>query len=87
MENFYRFGRGFIAAGGLLWSPLKGEWIRAYTMYPIEKISEPLETIALFVSPGAQYTLEGGYIVRDAMEIYSPDTKAAYANALINQSL
>ena len=80
-------GGQFIAAGALLWSPLKGEWIRAYTMYPIEKISEPLETIALFVSPGAQYTLEGGYIVRDAMEIYSPDTKAAYANALINQSL
>lgn len=75
-----------LAAGALLWSPLKGEWIRAYTMYPIEKVLDPIETIALFVSPGAQYMLEGGILVRDAMEVYSPDTKQAYANALLNQS-
>lgn len=77
-------GDQLVAAGALLWSPLKGEWIRAYTMYPIEKVLDPIETIALFVSPGAQYTLEGNYIVRDAMEVYSPDTKAAYAAALLN---
>ena len=77
-------GDQLVAAGSLVWSPLKGEWIRAYTMYPIEKVLDPVETIALFVSPGAQYTLEGNYIVRDAMEVYSPDTKAAYAAALLN---
>jgi hypothetical protein len=47
----------------------------------------PTETIALFVSPGAQYELEGGHIVRDAMEIYSPETKKAYAEALTKASL
>jgi len=75
-----------VSRGTLLWSPLKGEWIRAYTMYPCITSTVPIQTIALFVSPGAQYTLEGGYIVRDAMEIYSPDTKKAYAEALLNQS-
>jgi hypothetical protein len=76
-----------VATGSLLWSPLKGEWIRAYTMYPIEHLSKPLKTIALFVSPGAQYILEGGIIVRDAMEIYSPDTKHSYAEALLKAEL
>lgn len=74
-----------IAKGTLLWSPLKGEWLRAYTMYPSVILAKPVDIIALFVSPGAQYTLDGGHIVRDAMEIYSPETKRAYAEALLNE--
>lgn len=70
--------------GALLWSIEKGAWVRAYTVYPYTRVTVPIETIALFVSPGAQYELEGGQIVRDAMEVYSPDTKKAYAEALIN---
>ena len=69
----------------LLLSPLKGEWLRAYTMYPSVILPKPVDIIALFVSPGAQYTLDGDYIVRDAMEIYSPETKRAYAEALLNE--
>lgn len=75
-----------VCSGSLLWSPLKGEWIRAYTMYPIDKLPAPVETIALFVSPGAQYELEGGHRVRDAMEVYSPETKQAYADILLKKN-
>jgi hypothetical protein len=75
-----------VATGSLIWSPLKGEWVRAYSQYSINQLT-PVETIALFVSPGAQYELEGGHIVRDAMEIYSPDTKKAYAEALTKAHL
>ena len=76
-----------VSRGSLVWNPLKGEWIRAYTMYPSVTSAVPIQTIALFVSPGAQYTIEGGYSIRDAMEIYSPDTKRAYAEALLRSSL
>ena len=75
-----------VATGSLIWSPQKESWTRAYLGNNISHVV-PTETIALFVSPGAQYELEGGHIVRDAMEIYSPETKKAYADALTKASL
>jgi len=74
-----------IARGALIWNTKKAEWVRAYSMYP-DAISGPTETIALFVSPGAKYEIQGGHIVRDAMEIYSPDTKKSYAEILLKKN-
>ena len=73
-----------IARGALIWDTTKGEWSRAYSMLP-DAISGPTEVIALFVSPGAKYEIQGGFIIRDAMEVYSPDTKRLYAEALLNK--
>jgi hypothetical protein len=73
-----------IARGALLWNSTRGEWLRAYATQSITIVA-PLETIALFVSPGAKYELMGGHIVRDAMEIYSPDTKKSYAEILLKK--
>jgi hypothetical protein len=74
-----------IARGALVWNSNKGEWVRAYSIYP-DAISGPTETIALFVSPGAKYEIQGGHIIRDAMEIYSPDTKKSYAEILLKKN-
>ena len=71
-----------VARGALVWNTEKSEWTRAYLLYP-EVTSEPVKTISLFVSPGARYELYGNYILRDSMEIYSPDTKKAYAEHLL----
>lgn len=73
-----------IAKGSLIWNDEKGEWLRAYSMLP-DAASDKTEVIALFVSPGAQYEIQGGVIVRDAMEIYSPDTKKSYAEILLKK--
>jgi hypothetical protein len=54
-------------------------------MYPEINIS-PLKTISLFVSPGAKYQIYGDYILRDSMEIYSPDTKKLYADYLLDKT-
>jgi hypothetical protein len=74
-----------IARGSLVWSSTRGEWVRAYSIYP-DAISSSTETIALFVSPGAKYEIQGGYILRDAMEVYSPDTKKSYAEILLKKN-
>jgi hypothetical protein len=74
-----------IARGALVWNSKKEEWVRAYSIYP-DAISGPTETIALFVSPGAKYEIQGGHIVRDAMEVYSPDTKKSYAEILLKKN-
>lgn len=73
-----------IARGALLWDHKKGKWFRAYSMFP-DIVSTPTEVIALFVYPGAKYEIEGGFLIRDAMEVYSPDTKKFYAEALLKK--
>ena len=75
-----------IARGALIWDYKKGEWSRAYSMLP-DAVSGPTEVIALFVYPGAKYEIEGGFIIRDAMEIYSPDTKQFYAETLLKSKI
>jgi len=73
-----------IAKGALIWRKDTQEWSRAESFLP-EAISNNTETIALFVSPGAKYEIRGGHVIRDAMEVYSPDTKKAYGDILSNK--
>jgi hypothetical protein len=73
-----------VAKGNLIWNKEKSQWLRAHTMYPSTE-SANCEVIALFVSPGAKYEIVGGHVIRDAMEVYSPDTKKLYAEALLNK--
>jgi hypothetical protein len=85
-REFCRLPDGsLIARGALLWDDKKGEWLRAFSFLP-STVYSARECIALFVSPGAKYTLEGGWIVRDAMEVYSPDTKQSYAEVLLKRN-
>ena len=73
-----------VGSGSLIWSSSKEKWVRAYSLYETIYL-KPTRVVALFVSPGAFYELEGGHILRDAMEIYSPDTKKAYADVLLKK--
>jgi len=73
-----------IARGSLIWQEEKGIWSRAYSFLE-DTPSERTEIIALFVSPGAKYEVLGGHIIRDAMEVYSPDTKKSYAEILLKK--
>jgi hypothetical protein len=73
-----------VTKGSLIWNNEKGEWLRAYSFLP-DAPSSNTEVIALFVSPGAKYEIMGGHIIRDAMEVYSPDTKKGYAEVLLRK--
>lgn len=73
-----------VAKGTLMWNKKNSQWLRAHTLYPSTE-SANCEVIALFVSPGAKYEIVGDHVIRDAMEIYSPDTKKLYADALLNK--
>jgi hypothetical protein len=74
-----------IGSGTLLWVPEKNQWIRAGILYGVNLLATPIYSVSLFVSPGAQYQLEDGTYVRDAMEVYSPDTKKVYAEKLLGK--
>ena len=73
-----------VTRGSLIWNEEKSEWLRAYSFLP-EAPSSNTEVIALFVSPGAKYEIMGGHVLRDAMEVYSPDTKKLYAERLLKK--
>jgi hypothetical protein len=73
-----------VTRGSLIWNEEKSEWLRAYSFLE-EAPSTKTEVIALFISPGAKYEIMGGHIIRDAMEIYSPDTKKSYAKILLKK--
>jgi hypothetical protein len=74
-----------VGSGTLLWNKGTEQWLRACTVYPVYKTT-PKECYALFVSPGASYEFKDGTSVRDAMEVYSPDTKKAYADILLGDA-
>lgn len=78
-----------IGSGTLVWIPQTNKWIRAGNLYGmnLSYLSYQTETVSLFVSPGANYELEDGTIVRDAMEVYSPETKKAYAEKMLAMKL
>lgn len=73
-----------VTRGSLIWDEERSEWSRAYSFLP-EASSTKTEVIALFVSPGAKYEIMGGHVIRDAMEIYSPETKKSYAEILLRK--
>ena len=73
-----------VTRGSLIWNNEKGEWLRAYSFLP-DAPSSNTDVIALFVSPGAKYEIMGGHVIRDAMEVYSPDTKKSYAQVLLKK--
>jgi hypothetical protein len=75
-----------IGAGSLIWSNDKEQWIRAGIQYESHSVLYAYEMVSLFVSPGAMYELEEGLILRDAMEVYSPETKKIYAEILLRKS-
>jgi len=73
-----------VTRGSLVWNEEKSEWLRAYSFLQ-DAPSTSTEVIALFVSPGAKYEIMGGHVIRDAMEVYSPDTKKSYAEILLRK--
>lgn len=78
--------RGDLSAGTAVWWPTLNQWVRAGDFYPVEKLEIPLQTISFVVSPSAMIELEDGTVLRDYVEIHSPDTENAYTKALNNAS-
>ena len=64
----------------LYWDSVENAWKRMGDRYPVEDCDE--EYISLVVVPHSQIELEDGTIVRDYMEICSPDSEMYYAKQL-----
>lgn len=82
-----KIGNTELAAATCLWDSSSGHWTRVGDMYPIIKLSAesgiqlPIYR-AFIVTPSSQIELEGGYIIRDYLEVCSPDSEKHYTSEL-----
>jgi len=72
-----------VSPATLLWIKEQSKWIRAGDLYPIEKIA-PTIYMSLIVLNTGTIELESGDIIRDYVEIHSPDSEQFYTK-IINE--
>jgi hypothetical protein len=74
-------GKGpIISSSTLIWH--NQMWIRAGELYKIRTASNNPVFISLFVSPSSTIELASGHIVRDSIELCSPDAEMYYSQQL-----
>lgn len=76
------FNGEYISAGTLLYERETSTWVRAGDIYRVYKLRFPLIFEGFITLPGSVIELEQGYIIRDYLEIATPETEGPYARAL-----
>lgn len=72
-----------ISSSTLVWNKKENRWQRAATMSKLLTTNEsPIVFISLFVSPSSILELADGTMIRDSMELCSPDAELYYAQQL-----
>jgi len=66
----------------LCWN--EGRWMRAVQLYPVHEVDTVF--FAFVVAPTATLELESGLMIRDYVEILSPETEAIYADKIASTS-
>lgn len=76
VKEVCRVGPNLMGSATLVWIPERGQWVRAGDFAPIRE--EPAVFIALIVVPNSQIEMADGTIVRDYLELCSPDAEEFY---------
>lgn len=82
IHEYCSIGDTHIAASNLVWNSDKQQWIRVGTYSTVHKSDIPLVYVALFVTPSSVIELNDGTVVRDSIELCSPDAEIHYAEQL-----
>jgi hypothetical protein len=73
-----------ITPSTLIWNKHTNQWIRVGEITKFTK--EPIEIISFITIPNSQIELENGLIIRDYMELCSPDSEMCYSKKLESSS-
>ena len=82
IKRICKHGTEWIHESTLCW--VQGRWIRAAQIYPVHEID--MVFYAFVVAPTATLELESGLMIRDYVEILSPETEAIYADKIASTS-
>lgn len=80
IEKFVRIGEDVISASALVWDEKTNSWIRAWHLGKIFKKKQA--AYSFVVSPTATIETRQGTMIRDYMEIMSPDSEAEYTKEI-----
>jgi hypothetical protein len=82
VKQICRHGDEWIHESTLCWA--QEQWIRAAQLYPVHEVDTVFYTFV--VAPTATLELESGLMIRDYVEILSPETEAIYADKIASTS-
>jgi hypothetical protein len=67
----------------LIWDRVLNKWRRAGELYPIQLLEDKkVVCVSLFVTPSSIIELSDGTVIRDSIELCSPDAEMYYADQL-----
>lgn len=71
-----------VSASTLYWNKEQNQWARLGSHYQVTHEETPTQAMSFVVTPHSQLELSSGWMVRDYMEICSPDSEQYYAKYL-----
>ena len=80
IEKFVRIGEDLISASSLIWNEKTNSWTRAWHLGKI--FNKKQDAYSFVVSPTATIETRQGTMIRDYMEIMSPDSEAEYTREI-----
>jgi hypothetical protein len=75
-----------VTPGTAIWNEHEKKWMRACDMADTQLLPIPGKCYSFIVSPSACIETESGLMMRDYVEVHSPDTEAAYTKAFAAMS-
>lgn len=83
IREFCKLKNSYISAATLVWNASSYTWKRAGDLYSIDVMENKKPIfVSLFVTPSSVIELEDGTVIRDSMELCSPDAEMYYADQL-----
>jgi hypothetical protein len=85
-EEFVLINGEEFAPGTAIWNEEQNTWLRAgdFPLTQVRKFKEPTLMYSFIVSPSCCIETESGLIMRDYMEVHSPDVNTPYSASLAN---
>ena len=85
-EEFVLINGEEFAPGTAIWNEEQKIWLRAgdFPLTQVRKFKEPTLMYSFIVSPSCCIETESGLIMRDYMEVHSPDVNTPYSASLAN---
>lgn len=88
VRDFIHIHGDIVSASSLLWDPSTHSWKRGYELAPVAPIKDPSDTTVAYsfiVSPSATIETRQGTVLRDYMEVMSPDAEKEYTKQIESQ--
>uniref|UniRef100_A0A6C0DN29 Uncharacterized protein n=1 Tax=viral metagenome TaxID=1070528 RepID=A0A6C0DN29_9ZZZZ len=75
-------GEETFASGTAVWDSVHHKWVRAWQLAPRVFHTKPIPFYSFVVTPSASIETDNGLMIRDYLEVHSPDIELPYSTSL-----